>query len=256
MRSVTPTLLGGALCATLLWIAGAPAKNHLLPPPAIPTTEIERGVLLIASHNLRDPNFAQTVVLITEHGVTGSVGLVLNRPTVVAVADVLPNVDQLQGHTDMLLVGGPVEVRSMCVLVQADGALEGGTQIMDGVHFVNEVAVLERLLSGNIEHQRANYYAGYAGWRSGQLNAEVARGDWHLTRGTSDVVFRTEAPRLWPQLIQLFSGQWVEQKSEANAQAHLSQATLFAKPRNRVCRRGSRFQQRPTLNPRQLHIIP
>ena len=218
---MAPTLLGGVLCATSLWIAAAPAKDHLLPPPAIATTEIERGVLLIASRRLLDPNFAQTVVLVTEHGVAGSVGLVLNRPTAVPVADVLPNIDQLQGNTDMMLVGGPVEVRSMRVLVHVDGALEGGTRIMDGVHFINEVAVLERLLSAKIEHQGANYYVGYAGWGSGQLDAEVARGDWHLTRGTSDAVFRTEAPRLWPQLIQLFSGQWVERRSESNTQAHL-----------------------------------
>jgi putative transcriptional regulator len=48
------------------------------------------GQLLIASPGLLDPNFHRTVVLVTEHGDDGSAGLVLNRPSPAAVAEVVP----------------------------------------------------------------------------------------------------------------------------------------------------------------------
>ena len=39
-----------------------------------------RGKLLIASPALVDPNFARSVVLMTEHSEDGAMGIVLNRP--------------------------------------------------------------------------------------------------------------------------------------------------------------------------------
>src|SRR5919106_822434 len=50
-----------------------------------------RGKLLVASPALVDPNFARTVVLITEHNEEGAMGIVLNRPAEGAgVDDLVP----------------------------------------------------------------------------------------------------------------------------------------------------------------------
>ncbi len=49
-----------------------------------------RGKLLIASPALADPNFARSVVLITEHTDDGAMGVVLNRPSETAVSEVAP----------------------------------------------------------------------------------------------------------------------------------------------------------------------
>jgi len=43
--------------------------------------KVERGMFLVATPQLTDPNFRQTVVLICEHGSGGSLGLVVNRRT-------------------------------------------------------------------------------------------------------------------------------------------------------------------------------
>ena len=42
-------------------------------------SSLAKGVLLVASPSLNDPNFHQTVVLILEHGPQGTVGLVRSR---------------------------------------------------------------------------------------------------------------------------------------------------------------------------------
>ena len=54
-----------------------------------------RGKLLIASPALVDPNFARTVVLITEHNNEGAMGVVLNRPSETAVEDVASELSEL-----------------------------------------------------------------------------------------------------------------------------------------------------------------
>src|SRR5690606_24228438 len=70
------------------------------------------GRLLIAEPMLGDPNFERTVVLVVEHSDEGAMGLVLNRPTDLAVAGALPAWDHLASEPAVLHVGGPVEERS------------------------------------------------------------------------------------------------------------------------------------------------
>ena len=81
---------------------------------------LEKGVLLVASPSLIDPNFRQTVLLIIEHGRGGTVGVILNRPTDVLLADVLPDLPILKKTTHRLFAGGPVGVESLAAAVQED----------------------------------------------------------------------------------------------------------------------------------------
>ena len=44
---------------------------------------------LIAMPHMADPNFAQTVTFLIEHNAEGAMGLVINRPNGLTLADVL-----------------------------------------------------------------------------------------------------------------------------------------------------------------------
>ena len=48
------------------------------------------GRLLVAEPMLGDPNFDRAVVLVVQHTADGALGLVLNQPTDVPVADAIP----------------------------------------------------------------------------------------------------------------------------------------------------------------------
>jgi putative transcriptional regulator len=67
---------------------------------------VESGSALVAAPGLRDPNFHRTVVLVIEHQPAGTVGVVLNRPSDVAVRDVLPLWSPLATVPRALYVGG------------------------------------------------------------------------------------------------------------------------------------------------------
>src|SRR6185369_7832355 len=74
-----------------------------------------RGKLLIASPALVDPNFARTVVFITEHNEEGAMGIVLNRPSETSVESVVPELAEIAGG-EPVYVGGPVQPEALVLL--------------------------------------------------------------------------------------------------------------------------------------------
>ena len=49
------------------------------------STELRKGMFLIAAPGLRDPNFRQTVVLLCEHGPEGALGVIVTRPSAMSI---------------------------------------------------------------------------------------------------------------------------------------------------------------------------
>src|SRR2546428_11617031 len=76
-----------------------------------------RGRLVIAAGGLFDPNFRQTVVLVTEHNEEGAVGLVLNRPADVSLREAVPALAGLSPD-DVIYHGGPVQPQAALVLAE------------------------------------------------------------------------------------------------------------------------------------------
>src|SRR5690606_22251167 len=75
-----------------------------------------RGHFLIASQRLRDPNFFRTAVLILEHNAQGAMGLIVNRPTPVSVADALEPHFSLEHCEAKVFQGGPVEPSALFII--------------------------------------------------------------------------------------------------------------------------------------------
>src|SRR5262245_38960868 len=86
-------------------VYGAPA----LAGSEFSPSSVGKGVLLVASPSLNDPNFRQPVVLIVEHNTEGTLGVVLNRSTNVLLAEALPGLAVLKGTQRRLFSGGPVQ---------------------------------------------------------------------------------------------------------------------------------------------------
>src|SRR4051812_12448116 len=66
------------------------------------------GILLIAKPELVDPNFKETVVLVTRVNDGATVGVVLNRPSSLRLIEVAPNWPGAAEFTQPLYAGGPV----------------------------------------------------------------------------------------------------------------------------------------------------
>lgn len=173
--------------------------------------EPARGVLLVAKPSLHDPNFAQTVVLLTDHGNLGSVGIVLNRATDAAVVASIPGLADLEDAEITLRYGGPVGMNSIRLLVRSPHRIDGADHLLDEVYFVNTSALLHELLEDTRgrDELTIRYYAGFAAWSPGQLATEIARGDWYLVQGKAATIFAADGAELWRELIETLAGLWV-----------------------------------------------
>ncbi|MGH3977778.1 MAG: YqgE/AlgH family protein [Pseudonocardiaceae bacterium] len=164
---------------------------------------VEAGSALIAAPGLDDPNFRRTVVLIVDHRDTGTLGVVLNRPSEVPVHDVLPTWGPHTTRPQALYVGGPIEQRAaLCVAalpVGADAAtMEGVIGVRGGLVLVNLDGDPD-LLAPRVRGLRV--FAGYAGWEADQLASEVDRGDWVVVPALPDDVLAPAGVDLWGRVL-------------------------------------------------------
>ena len=135
------------------------------------------GRLLVAEPMLGDPNFDRTVVLMVQHTADGALGLVLNRPTDVAVAEALPTWGSVATDPGLLHLGGPVEEQSGWCLARArePEGLEGFVPVVGDLGLVDlELDPVEVATS----FHAVRLYAGYSGWGPGQLEHEIAQDAW------------------------------------------------------------------------------
>ncbi|MGH3549979.1 MAG: YqgE/AlgH family protein [Pseudonocardiaceae bacterium] len=166
-------------------------------------SSLERGSALVAAPWLHDPNFHRTVVLIIDHGASGSLGVVLNRPSNVAVRDVLPSWGPHATLSQALYVGGPVQRRAaLCVAALPAGVDAERTAGMIKVRGALALIDLEadpELLAPQLRGLRV--FAGYAGWGEGQLAGEISRGDWVVVPALVDDVLAPPETDLWSQIL-------------------------------------------------------
>jgi putative transcriptional regulator len=161
-----------------------------------------QGQLLIASPSLLDPNFKRTVVLVTEHSEEGAAGLVLNRPSPVAVAEVVPALEPLVDDGEQVWVGGPVQTDAVLVLGEFADPDDAAVPLFGALGFPS----LEEPEAVAVQTTRRRVFAGYAGWGAGQLEGELERDDWILEPAAPDDPF-TEAPdALWADVLRRKGG--------------------------------------------------
>lgn len=165
--------------------------------------EVGPGSALVAAPGLRDPNFRRTVVLIIEHCVSGTLGLVLNRPSDVPVREVLPAWGSHARVPPALYVGGPLEQRvALCVAALPAGVDAASTEGMIGVR--GPLALVDLAADPNVMVPRLRglrVFAGYSGWDHGQLDGEIARGDWVVVPATADDVLAPPDIDLWGRTL-------------------------------------------------------
>jgi putative transcriptional regulator len=162
------------------------------------------GRFLIAMPSLADPNFWQTVVLLGSHSAgDGAFGLIVNRPSDVAFADVLSQLGltELRDSGVQVLSGGPVEPNQGFVIIE--GHLE--SEDPQGVHaggftISGRSDVLGELASGTLVREYA-LCLGYAGWQSGQLERELEENSCLLAPAEPDLVFRRPVETRWSEAL-------------------------------------------------------
>jgi putative transcriptional regulator len=181
-----------ALCALLLlfgmsWPTSADDGKRLT------------AILLTARAELPDPNFRDSVVLVMNNIGPAPGGLIINRPTRIAVAHLFPDLERLAQMVDKVYFGGPVALVSVSFLFRAETPPEHATRVLAGVYVSTDLELLRKLLSRDKPMDGLRIFVGYSGWAPGQLEAEVARGDWTPAPAEPDAIFGRRSEHPWPE---------------------------------------------------------
>lgn len=166
--------------------------------PDDPVEGFVRGKLLIAAPSLTDPNFWRSVVLVAEHSEEGAMGLVLNRPLDVLVAEAVEPLAPLVDGDAAVFQGGPVEPQAVLALAEFDDPTEAVSLAIDGVGFVSSDPDIDALRDSV---RRARVFAGYAGWSPGQLEEELAEEAWLVEPAQPADIFADDASELWASVL-------------------------------------------------------
>lgn len=166
------------------FLAG-PTAGPVSAAPAAPAV----GRFVIAAPHLEDRNFRQTVILLVAADETGALGLIVNRPAAGA-----------ETGQPAYYFGGPVPASRPFVLFRSAEDVTDAGHVVDDVYVTVSESVLESIAGEDPEDARVRIFIGYAGWGPGQLEAEIARGDWTLRDATGADVFSVEPRHLWRRL--------------------------------------------------------
>ncbi len=171
---------------------------------AAETADSLTGQLLVASPDLTDPRFVETVIYIVKHSSEGSFGLVINRPLAKGpMQDLLKGlgskVKEAKGEV-VLYYGGPVSPTAGFILHTDDVMLDDSTKVKDGLAVTSDVKLLDAMSRGKGPRQ-ALVLMGYAGWAPGQLEAELKAEAWFVVPADKALIFGKDAEKKWREAL-------------------------------------------------------
>ena len=180
----------GALCALLLLSASS------WPTSAADTKPLS-AILLVAGDDLNDSDFADSIVLVMNNLAPAPVGIIINRPMPIPVSRLFPDLKRLAQVPDKVYFGGPLEFGSVWFLFRAATPPEHAIQACDGVYLSADRKLLLQLLRRDKPMDGLRVFLGHAGWAPGQLEAEIAIGDWTLRRAEPEAIFNGKSEHPW-----------------------------------------------------------
>ena len=162
------------------------------------------GQLLVASDEMTDPRFANTVILMVRRQDAGALGIVINRlieerSMASLLAAIGESVTDVEG-TVRVFWGGPVETGAGFILHTADYRRDETIPIDMALSMTASRDILLDI-AYNRGPLKSLVAFGYAGWGPGQLDAEIAVGGWYTAVADPQLVFDDDRDTLWDKAV-------------------------------------------------------
>ena len=198
----------------------------LAPRPGLPQAETARTFLLVAQPDMLDPNFSRTVVLVIRPEDSGPLGVILNRPTRVALREMYPARAELAARDDLIFFGGPVQPDALLFAFRSAVKPPKGLYVSEDIYISGFSEVLDDLLKHPENADEQRFFAGYAGWAQGQLEFEIARGGWYTLPLDVDVIFKMNPLTIYEDLMNRATVRRIETQRENRSGAAIA-ASLY-----------------------------
>ena len=162
------------------------------------------GQLLVASPRIGDPRFRRSVVYMVEHNAEGALGVIINKiygkgPLANLMKGFGMKPDGAKGRIT-LHFGGPVAADGAFILHTGEYKSPRSKPVDRAISFTTDTRILRDVAAGT-GPRRFLFVLGHAGWSAGQLEDEMARGDWSLSDASEDLVFGDGKDDVWERIV-------------------------------------------------------
>jgi len=153
---------------------------------------------LIATPNLSDTIFKESIILICDHSKKGSMGLILNKPMIEDEnqALLINTIFDSNNMNNKIYFGGPVDINTCFILHDSKYFTKDTLKVSNEISLTSNEKIIDDLKK---EHGPSSYRLniGYAGWSAGQLEKEIKNGDWLLMPADADIIFNVPDNEMW-----------------------------------------------------------
>ncbi len=160
-----------------------------------------KGRLLVAEPSiLNDRSFNRSVVLLTEHNKTGSVGFIMNKPMKYKMSDLVPEID----CSFTVYNGGPVSQENLYFIHSIPHLIPDSVKIAQDIYWGgNFDSVSDLLINKEITSKDIRFFLGYSGWEANQLAEELIEDSWKVMENSYSNILSTSSSIWKNKLIEL-----------------------------------------------------
>jgi putative transcriptional regulator len=159
------------------------------------------AVVLVATPQLQDPIYGETILIAKPVNGGRHLGFILNRPTKVSLADIFPGHEPSSKIREPIFVGGPFDLDTIFALVAGHASPgDDSIELAPDLYLAVAEKTINRLIETASDHAR--FFAGAVVWRAGELDEELKRGAWYVLDVEPELMLRKETKGLWQELVQ------------------------------------------------------
>ncbi len=157
-----------------------------------------KGRILLSEPFSKDIYFKRSVVLLTEHNPHGSVGFILNKPIDFNINKLIKDFPEFAANVS---IGGPVKTDSIHFMHVLGDLIPGSMHVMDDLYWGGDFDTLKELIvTGIIKPDQIRFFVGYSGWHPKQLDNEIGKDFWLVTKLTSHDIMAF-SDDIWKQTL-------------------------------------------------------
>ena len=165
--------------------------------------ESVKDLFLVATEEMNDPRFAKTVIIILRHDKNGALGLVINKKLgkinlgslISEIEDRSINKNELYNIEIPIYWGGPVDKKKLLILHSNDYKNET-TIKYNNLSTSSDLETLIKIAEKK-GPKKSLVLLGLSAWNVEQLDGEIEKGGWTLSKMSMDIIFEEENDKKW-----------------------------------------------------------
>jgi putative transcriptional regulator len=157
-----------------------------------------KSFFLVASHDMPDPVFQQSVILMLPPDEPPLVaGVIINKPTNVTLGKLLRSPVALEMRNQKVYFGGPVDLTTPTLVIRTSSPPKPSIQLSSDLYAVVEPSSITDFLKDSRSGSEVRLFLGRAQWAQEQLRGELLEGAWSVVPVKTDLIFEQDPARVW-----------------------------------------------------------